>query len=150
MVFFEGYAKRVGRKTGGGSLAEERRERGRDFPLRSCFTVLHRQVTDLPPLASRPAREGEGGGGAVSPALKPQHFLSQQRSPWVLTPPRRQHRPAAAPPSRGGRGGGRLRPPALATVAKWLLSLAPRVLNNSRTHQFKKTLPPHVSLPAKK
>lgn len=109
MVFFEGYAKRVGRKTGGGSLAEERKERGRDFPLRSCFTVLHRQVTDLPPLASRPARGGLGGG--ISPSLKTQHFLSQQRSPRVLTPPRRQHRPAAAPPSRGWGGGGWLRPP---------------------------------------
>lgn len=132
MVFFEGYAKRVGRKTGGGSLAEERRERDRDFPLRCCFTVLHRQVTDFPPHGQH--------GGDFSSSQKKQHRLSEQRSPRVLTPPRRRCPVPSPPPPRPAH-------PGPATLAKRLLSLAPPVSSNSHTHQFKKPLLPHVSLP---
>lgn len=113
MVFFEGYAERVGRKTGGGSLAEEKRVRGRDFPLRPCFTVLHRQVTDFPPLGWR---------GGISPALTQQRFLPEQ--PRLPAPP--SQLPAAPPP-----------PPAAAARSQGLPSLVPGGLNCRYSGQFK-------------
>lgn len=90
MVFFEGYAERVGRKTGGGSLAEEKGERGRDFPLRPCFTVLHRQVTDFPPLGSRGGDFSISQTAAFLPRAAPAHsaaLLPARRGPSAFPGP---------------------------------------------------------------
>lgn len=75
----KGYARRVEKKLGGGSLCRKARERGkRFFPLLSCFTVLHRQVTDFTSLLSWPTLRG------FLSSVKKQHFLSRQIQPLGL------------------------------------------------------------------
>lgn len=63
------------------------RDRGRDFPLRPCFTVLHRQVTDFPPLGWRGGISQLWSSSVSSPS-SPGSQRRPPRSPRPLRLPR--------------------------------------------------------------